>query len=348
MASSEIPLGVLLEKLRITTYIPFELAYSIYAFVLTIVKDSKQVVEADHLLCADKDCGMALVSDHKIYRDVTNKNLLISKLMEWEAGNIQGSVPKKLLENVYDIAKRQLTSLSIDFLIDKAKHLSNQHTYTMLKLTKRNVKELDEIPDFYSLTAVFQVSIQKQIPVLLKIRKCLHEHRFQETTPFDIALYLVPNANGNFDVKPLPHGMHHQPVIVVESKRSGQSIAEESTEAYKARLFKNFDFLLFCEMDGAQHKQYTSDDDSLLQKPSEVIPLLAQPEFAAEAFRLDALKDKAKAVGCSFHNQTLILLSHLFADTIGRQRTELEMHSEVEEHKENIVKNKQEGVGGDP
>lgn len=314
-----------LGKLKGRSEVLIDLAYFIHAYLLKIVKDFKTVEMADDVACADQACGETLVAQDLVKKEFTK----CKKLSE----AIKALLPKtdisaNLIEKeVYRLAKKHLTDLSTTFLLQETAKLRNPHTFSLLKMSHKVVEGKIELPDYYSLTGAFQVCLQRQIPVLLKVKKCLHAHRYQEPgNPFDVYVYLVPNKAGtSFEYASFLDLKHNGPLVVVEGKRSGKAVAKEPVKDYVKRLMKGFDFMHVCAMDGAQHKQYTSDDDSLLQKPSEVIPPLKDKTFAVEAQRLDGLREKAEKVGCAFSNQSLLILSHIFADTIQNQQEELDM-----------------------
>lgn len=251
-----------------------------------------------------------------IMKETTEVKNLVEKMQSLigKVGIINASMIKK---DLYDKAKEQLTALSAEFILQETANLSDKHVSEMLALSKKMVASRVELPDYYSLTGAFQVASEKQIPVVLKIKACLHAHRYQQPgTPFDVGLYLVPKK-GKFKVKPLPSTSNDFPVIVVEAKRSGLFIQEESSQDYAKRLVSDFDFMKICAMDGAQHKQYTVD--ALGEVPSQAIAPLQLEEYAEEAKKVDQLKAQAETVGCSFSNQSLLILSHIFADKFSNQ-----------------------------
>ncbi len=322
ISSYQFTLQDTLDKLQVKLNLTEELAYVIHAHILAIVKSYEQI-DVDHgTNCADQACGKILKSKHQIYKEVTQVKQLTQCVQN---GNL--NVNNKLIEkDIYQIAKQQLTDLSVQFLLKEAQKIEQPHIYNFLYLNQKKFKGKVEIPDYYSLTAAFQVCLERKIPLLLKIKRCLHAHRYQELkTPFDVVIYLFPQKGKGFQPSYPALDQLKGPVIIVEGKRSGKTVKKEPTEEYIKRLMQNFDFLHFCQLDGSQHKQYTSDEDSLQQKPSEVIPLLQKKEYMIEAKKVDSLKQEAEKLGCSFYNQSLLILSHIFVDSFKNQKQEFEL-----------------------
>lgn len=333
-----------LEKLHVKSDISSELAYLIDAYFLTLVKGYQLVNEEDKkkdkVVCANKDCGEILALHHHIFKEVTlPKNLSIC-MKKWESSNIAANF---LERESYRIAKKHLADLSVQFLLQETEKLDDPHTFSLLSQSQKLVEGKIEVADFYSLTGAFKVSLQKEIPVLLKIKKCLHAHRYQEPSiPFDVVIGLFPKGK-KFEIKSFD-GIANGPVIVVEGKRSGKLTEEESATDYVKRLMDDFDFLHFCELDGAQHKQYTGDEDSLDQKPSEVILPLKNEKYIFEAKRLDALKEEAEKKGCAFYNQSLLIFSHIFADMLDKQLETLGLLSKADKKAQAEKEVNKEGV----
>lgn len=313
----------LLEEFHASLVLPQKLAYAVHAYALAIVKEYHPL--KDQVLCANEDCGMQLTVDKRIFKETTVLKMLTVYMQQIIADAYKpkalSEINIRMIQNeLYCLAKQQLTDLSADFILDETEHLSDPSAYSYLQQTKKIVNGKIELPDYYSLTSAFQVALEKKIPVLLKIKKCAHAHRYQEPgTPFDAAMFLVPKK-GRFKPIAPPEAGSKGPIIVVEAKRSGSAIQAESTQDYVQRLMHNFDFMHFCRLDGAQHKQYTSDDDALDQMPSEVIELLQQPQQTEEAQKLDGFKKIAIESGCAFSNQSTLILSHIFADTMASQQ----------------------------
>jgi len=320
--SNSFPVQDALQQLKVISVIPNELAYVIYAHILKVVKDFILVTEMDNVTCADPYCEKTITSDALVKKETTNLKLLSGSIRQLS----QGDINSKLIEKeCYALAKKHLTDFSVDYLLRETFKLKSPHIHTFLSFSKKEVNGKVELPDFYSLTGTFQVCLEKQIPVFLKIKKCQHAHRYQEpTNPFDVYVYLTPNNTGTgFELGSILDLEENNSIVVVEGKRSGKVVAEESVSNYVKRLMKDFDFMKICEMDGAQHKQYTSDDNSLQEKPAEVIPFLKEGKFLDEATRLNGFKDLAEKTGCAFFNQNLLILSHIFADTVVNQQNEL-------------------------
>ncbi len=316
-----------LAKLEVKTEIDLELIYVIHAYILTLVKDYKAVEKKDNVMCAHKSCGQILDLHHHVFKEVTIEKKLSDCLKKWESPTINMNLIEK---DVYRLAKKNLTNLSVQFLLKETQKLKDSDIYSILSQSQKTVEGKIELPDFYSLTGTFQVCLQKQIPILLKLKKCVHAHRYQEPeTPSDIALYLSPQNGKHFVITPFDQKWVDGPVVVVEGKRSGKLVEKELTSVYLERLLKDFDFMHICELDGAQHKQYTSDADSFQQKPSEVIAILKEPKYNFEAQRLDALKEEAQEKGCAFYNQSLLILSHIFADRLSNQQAELDLCASI-------------------
>lgn len=326
-SSCSIAIQDVLSQLKAKDGISEDLAYAIHAYILTTVKGQREVTEKDKIECSDQKCKKTLSLGDGIFKETTYPKKLSELLKKQESNK---NISLNLIEKeVYKLAKKHLAEISVEFLLKETKKLENQPIFTFLNSSQKLVEGKVEIPDFYSVTGAFQVCLQKKMPVLLKIKKCSHSHRYQEPkTPFDLILYLFPQE-GKFEVKPLDKNAPNVPIIVVEGKRSGNEVEEESTHEYEKRLMKDFDFLHFCALDGAQHKQYTSDEDSMDQKPSEVIPPLKEKKFEFEAKKIDSLKEEAQEKGCSFHNQSLLILSHIFADMLDEQKKEMGLSPKI-------------------
>lgn len=326
--SYSFPIQDALQELCVKSDIVLELAYIIHAYILKLVKDYKIVEEEDGVICVDSTCEEIITSHDLVKKEVTKLNKLSQSIKVLSQGEINTGLIEK---DIYKLAKKHLTDLSALYLLQETSKLQSQHIYSLLSLSQKNVGGKVELPDFYSLSGAFKVCLQKQIPVLLKVKKCLHAHRYQEPdNPFDVYVYLVPNKSGKkFKYDSFCDLKINGPLIVVEGKRSGKFTTQEHVKDYVKRLMKDFDFMHLCEMDGAQHKQYTSDDDSLLQKPSEVILILKEKRFAFEAKRLDGLREEAEKIGCAFSNQSLLILSHIFADTIKNQQEQLQQRLKI-------------------
>jgi hypothetical protein len=310
-SSCKFELHQVIEKLKLSIEISPKIAYLVNAYVLTLVKQFIPINTKDHVFCAD--CSKLLSLENHVFKETTKKKALtqsISKIIGKAANNLSTN----LLENdVYKLAKQSINKDSIDFLLLKIQKQGDSETHALLKNNIKVVEDKLELPDYYSLKAVFQTCLHDYIPLLLKVKKCTHSHQYEEfDQSFDVVLYLVPEE-GKFQPKPLPTDLTSVAVIV-EAKRAGQAIENEPTQEYANRLMKDFNFMEICEMDGAQHKQYTSDQD-LDALPSQTILQITEEEGK----RLDALKEKAQKKGCSIRNQTLMVLSHIFADTLKNQ-----------------------------
>ncbi len=324
----------LLQHIGVHMPLSHSLAYAIHAYALTIVKAYDPLKTQDHVTCADATCCQPLDENSPIRKETTQlKKLTLyfqHEVSHHASKKESGEVNNRFIEKeIYLLAKKQLTELSVQFILQETQKLDSLHIYTVLNLSKKEVEGKWELPDYYSLTGVFQVCLQKQIPVLLKIKKCLHAHRYQEPqTPFDVGIYLTPQ-NNHFEISTAFPLNINGPVIVVEGKRSGNQVQQETPQAYIHRLLKSFNFLHLCQLDGAQHKQYTSD--ALNQVPSQVIPLLQEEEYTHEAQKLDFLRQEAQTKGCAFSNQSLLIMSHIFADTLQHQFTDLTLYQQTSE-----------------
>ncbi|CUI15673.1 conserved hypothetical protein [Candidatus Protochlamydia naegleriophila] len=318
--SFEFDMDKVIIQFDLSVELPSSLIYAINAFMLTLVKDYKQVKAADKVACAD--CEEVLAEKDAVYKETTLANGISQYALKHVVKVSKQALNCNLLDKeVYRLAKKHLTLASANFVIDQMQAIGDIFNHTMLVANKKEVDGKVELPDYYSLTSVFHYCSQKDIVVLLKIKQCMHAHRYQEpSTPFEAAFLLIPDQKTKaFKPSLLPNDGADFPVIVVEGKRSGKKVQQEKTCDYLARLMKGFDFLHFCQLDGAQHKQYTSDAESLDQKPSEVIPILKDSQYVEEGKKLDRFKLEAQASGCAFHDQSLLILSHIFADTFKRQ-----------------------------
>lgn len=328
--SYSFPFYDILEQLNVRIHISSDLMYVIYGFTLRLVKDYQIVEpiidskngELQQVKCMDPLCGSIIHASDHVKKEVTNLTNLTQyvKTSLKPIGEMNEGIIKK---DVYRLAKKHLTDLSVNCILQETAKLLDDNTYFYLSQSQKIIEGKIELPDFYSLTGTFKVCLKRQIPVLLKVKRCVHAHRYQELdNPFDFSIYLNPcKEEMKFKCCSFLKIDMNGPLIVVEAKRSGQSVLDETTIDYAERLMNHFDFMQICEWDGAQHKQYTSDSDSLLQIPSQVIPLLK--ENPVEGNRIDALRSEAEAVGCAFSNQSLLILSHIFADTIQNQKTEI-------------------------
>lgn len=308
--SLEFPLSDVLEKLEAKVILKDDFTFIVKAYFMNIVHDYQEIPH-DAVTCTDEFCDKKIKMESRVFKEVTKtKNLLTAMMPE---GDVLGNFVQR---NIYNKIKADLTNESVQFLLDQTKTLHLEEIHAGLANNARVVDGKIEVPDVFSLPGAFKVlsRMDEPLPVLFKVKKCLHAHTHQEDTPFDLIMYLVPNGD-NFVSMPVPkpNPERRQAVVVVEGKRSGTSVMEERVTDYAQRLTRVFDLLELSELDGAQHKQYTSSANE--EKPSSAIPNLSQEQKVY----LDAMANRAKLVGCHNKNQTLFLFSHIYADTIDSQ-----------------------------
>lgn len=302
----EFPLSDVLEHLNVKVRLDDDLTYIVKAYFMNMVLDY-QVIPHDSVTCAD--CSQLKMEDKvKVYREITNTKKLLDAMPEKK---VMGNLVRR---DIYNKVKADLTTESVQNLLNLTEAWELKEIHAGLADNKREIEGRIEVPDFFSLTGAIRVLGLEGTPILLKVKKCMHAHRHQELeTPFDLIMYLVPNGDKFVSMPvPEPNLMHKQVVVVVEGKRSGRNAKIEKVEKYAQRLTRE-DFLELCELDGAQHKQYT--DSEIGDKPSSAI-LNLSPE---KKEYLDDLQLQAELTGCSFNNQSLLVLSHILADTIENQ-----------------------------
>jgi hypothetical protein len=299
----EFPLSEALKHLNVKVQLDGDLSYIVKAYFMNIVHDYKLVNPHDLVTCTDEACKHESEIE-RIYKEVTNTKKLLAAMSE-------KNVVRNLVDKVYNKIKADLTQESIQNLVNRTKACGLEEIHAGLTENRREIDGRTEVPDYFSLVGAMQVLQKMGEPILLKVKKCAVPHRHQEPgTPYDLIMYLVP-VDDKFVPMPVPmlRAKGKQAVVVVEGKRSGPWAKVEKVADYAKRLTLGFDFLEICELDGAQHKQYT--DSKIGEKPSTAIPTLSQ-EYQE---KLDRLKITAELSGCSFENQTRLVLSHIFVKT---------------------------------
>lgn len=301
----------ILQTLDLATTMSANVHFLIIARLLTIVKDSKLISEADRVACLV--CGTLLTKKDNVFKEVTNP-----KALSAYARNLVGNkeIAASLLEReVCLLAKKNLVEASASFILQAtARSCSVLHGY-FLEENRKMVQGKPELPDYYTLTAVFQYALYENIPVVLIINKYDHlGHVYRQAeAKSEMAILLVPSddrayfqpqkaTSSNLDPR--------SPVITVVAKAT-----YDDASAYLQKLMSNFNFMRMCQLDGAQHKQYT--DSPMQQRASSAIPTLKLEKFQEEAEKLRKLSEEAHQVGSSIHSPNAnFILSHIFADTM--------------------------------
>lgn len=302
-----------LQKLDLATSISANVHYLISAYLLTIVKDIKPISEADKVTCLV--CGTLLTKKDNVFKEVTNPKALsdYARKLVGEGKEVTASL---LEREVCLLAKKRLLEASASFILQAtARSCSVLHGY-FLEENRKMVQGKPELPDYYTLTAVFQYALYENIQVVLIINKYDHlGHVYRQAeAKSEIAILLVPSGDRAYfqpqkgsSAKIDPRS----PVIMVVAKA-----AYDDASAYLQKLMSNFNFMKLCQLDGAQHKQYT--DSPMQQRASSAIPSLKSEKFQKEAEKLRNLHEEAHRVGSSIHSPNAnFILSHIFADTMG-------------------------------
>lgn len=301
-----------LEKLGFVTLISAKVHYLINAYLLTIVKDNKRITEADQVNCLIN--GTLLTQKDNIFKEVTNPKALSDyarKLVE------NKEITSSLFEKeVCVLARKNLLEASANFILQAAARSCSVLPGYFLEENKKMVQGKVELPDYYTLTAVFQNALYENIPVILIIDKYQYlGHVYREVgAKREIAILLVPSKDRTYFQPQKTNSANldpKTPVIIVVAKAT-----YVDTSTYLQKLMSNFNFLRLCQLDGAQHKQYT--DSPMLQRPTSAIPSLKEEKFKKEAEKLRKLHEEAYQVGSSIHSPNAnFILSHIFADRMG-------------------------------
>ena len=313
-SNTEEHINKILSHLNLSVSLPNDFIYVIQAYFLTLTKDYKKITADDGIKCAEAGCAELIQSKDNVYREQTKVEQLEKGLFSALEGKTKKKLPTKSVKVVYNYLKEQLIQDSTKYVLEELEKV-DQKAAEKLKSTAIVGNEIKiQFSDFFSLTSVFNsLCIKKKIPVVLKICECYHSHKYQEIDNVsDLAFYLKPK-NGRFVIEKLPgKSKWNRPVIVVQGKRSGKEIRNEETEDYLRRFLEDFDFAHQCEMDGAQHVQYSNGPDEIPNLTNE------------EKIKLEKLKEEANRKGSSLSNQKKLVFAHVFADSLKNQIAEAE------------------------
>ncbi len=174
------------------------------------------------------------------------------------------------------------------------------------------------MPCFLSMQAVLHISGANSIPILLKMKQASHrDENFQD--PFNSAiLYKIQNGLSDLSgesIEAVPveesHVAMDVPVLVIEGQRF-QNVPEPKEE-HLSRLLKS-NFIDLCLMNAAQHAQYSDSslDETLLQAP-----LLQE--------KIQKIALEAHVKGCSFENQSLMRINHIYCSTLKYEKSSVEL-----------------------
>lgn len=302
-----------LQKLDLITGLSAKVHCLIISYLLTITKDEKQITAEDELIC--EHCHAPITETDRVFKEVTNPK----KLVTWIKNSVKKEVNSSLLvKDVCLVARTHLIRESHHFI---KKVTLNAGCLRQLYFLENGIKVVQgkpELPDYYTLTAVFQSALYKKIPVILLFKKYLHlGHIYTEkNAEVDAGMLLLPSEKSpHFEPKALDSQLKNHVVMVVIAKKNGDNPA-----AYLKTLMDDFDFLHLCKLDGAQHKQYT--DSQLHQSPCEEIPSLKKDTFSREAKKLEDLKKEAMTKGFAVNSPNArFSISHIFANTLEQYRT---------------------------
>lgn len=299
----------ILRKLNLMTFISAKVHFLINAYLLTIVKDKKLITEKDKINCLIS--GTLLTEKDNIFREVTNPKALSDYARKLV--NNKAVVSSLLEREVCVLAKKKLVEASASFILQATARSCSVLQGYFLEENRKMVQGKPELPDYYSLTAVFLNALYEKIPVVLIINKYRHlGHVYREAeAKSEITMLLVPSENRAYFQPQTMNSANlalRSPIIVVIAKAT-----YVDADTYLQKLMSNFNFIRLCQLDGVQHKQYTNSPIS--QRAPSAIPSLKLEKFQEEAKKLGKLYEEACQVGSSIHSSNAnFVLSHIFAD----------------------------------
>lgn len=275
----------LLEERHLVVQVPEWLLFFTEAHLLTIIK-KVQTIES---VCTEPGCGMTCLTTQEESRI---------------PDHLQNGMPPKFMATRIKQVKESLNRRSVEYLQNEIAAI-NPAIHKIV--TGNNVREIQsrlELPCAYSFTGTFQLLAHSSIPVLVKVQRS--EHYLEEVQPtYDVEQLYVP-VSGRFTACSLRSINPHHPVVILEGRRAGRIVESETTSDYHARLL-NHPLERIVELNGAQHDQYTQG----LHRIRDI-----QDISESEQSRLEKLAVEAVEAGCSFKNQSLLLLTHMFVGTI--------------------------------
>lgn len=302
-----------LQKLDLISELSAKVHGLIICYLLTFTKEFQQITAENKLIC--EHCNRHITASDGVFKEVTNNK----KLVDWVSNRVKKEVNASLLDrDIFIVIRRHLIEES-HRVIKKATFTAGglRNLYFMEHST-RVVHHKPELPDYYTLTAVFRSALYKNIPVIFLFQRYAHlGHVYAEKgAKNDVGLFLLPSKySACFEVKKLYRRSENRAVIVVHAKKN-----DDEPSAFLQTLRTDFDFLHLCKLDGAQHKQYT--DSQRHQMPTDAIPLLQNDLFSREAKKLADLRNEALIKGLAIHSENpRFSLSHVFADTLENYRT---------------------------
>lgn len=267
----------------------------IYAYTLTLTKKCQKIREPMNCL----KCSELMKID--LYTEVTEEGGLRKEL----ATDRQG--PKNLLPlaNVVKRIKAMMSQSLTGWLQNVAGSLGNETATKMLQLNTRQINGCSQAPDFYSMEVVVESCLQKQIPILLKFKRCDHSYLSRDyRNDFEPLGLLLRGREGRFAAVVPSLEPPDKPLLVFEAKRGDSSLSIEEV----VDKVMEVGLLRLCARDAAQHPPYAG-----LAGLSQEIDYSGFPE---EKERVKALKEEAEREGCCLNDHSLFLLTHIYCNTL--------------------------------
>lgn len=283
-AQERIIVGSLLKQEKVELRIPESVLQLGRLFMLHEVILYKKMVKP----CSDASCKQEVVT----FQEQTDANKLLCYFK-----NVQFDEISKLIE----YSKLCISRFGANYLREIAQSVCPGVVSRMLKPSSaRVIQNREELACFYSLKAVVKAALSYQIPIVLKVKKALHPVEADPKEPFDVKILYRPQNKQRFVIN--RPASEDKCAIVIEAIRAGAAIQAESTESYLARL-KEHDIEYLCDLNAAQHRQYTREEE---------IPELE----AGEKEKLASLVVQAKSLGCAYGNKLLLGITHIFCESM--------------------------------
>ncbi len=277
-----------LEPLEIE--VPERLIHMAMAYLLTKTKEKGET---------SSECPQCATQVTHCYKEHTN----------YELANLASiGMTRTQICVIVDAIKIQMSRISCTYVAQEAAELSSELTLPVLEMlsgahlyTSSNGR--CEVPFFATVAVVFQSVIRHNLPVLIKVRRAVHNVVCTQDV-YDEVFCLKPVEGELRRVVPTNEDMN-KPCIVIEAQRNAALLEGETVEQYRTRLTQAnmMDVIL---MNAAHHPQYTDRSAELSGTELERAPLRA-------------LSSRAEQEGCCQENQRLFCISHIFADTLANQ-----------------------------
>ncbi len=271
--------------------IPQQLIYMAMAYLLTKTRENKSVT---------RQCTACLQLIKGCHTEATNSNF---------ASTSELAISKEHTSRLVLAVKKTFSRLSCEYIQQEALGLPSLTSLEQRLLTAQhtNAYSRHELPCFVSKQIAFKSAIKRGFSILVKVQRAEHNiRRYNE--PYDVVFCLQPIDGALRRV--IPTASHaQQPFIVIEGQRNAALLGDETSDQYCSRLM-GVDMMDIITWNGAAHPQYTEDN-------------IALPLTDLELQPLRALALRADQEGCSFQNQRLLFMTHIYTDTLINQYQEL-------------------------